>query len=355
MLVRLATALDTSRVRPVVLCFREAGVWSQPLLDREIPVHENLLAHKYDFLVIRRLVQLLRRYQPACIMPVGSGGDRMFWSTLAAQIARSPVAVWSHLFPVPEQPEFEWVNRRLYPFVDTFVALGQRHADALAHAAGAPPRRICVIRNGIDVAAFDRPDLRGHARNLLDLRPDDVAIGMVANLRPIKRVGLFIEAAAQIHAARPAARFFVIGEGSQRPELERQMQRLGLSAQNFTLLGPREDVPLLTQAFDIACLTSHRECLSVAMLEAMAAAKPFVAPNVGSLDEALIDNQTGRFFSPPTPENLARTIIQLIDSPAERQRLGENARTKVRSEFRLDQMARAFETLVTDLCARTTG
>lgn len=352
MLVRLAAALDPGRVRPVVVCLRETGKWGRSMLGHGIEVHENILHHKVDFRAIGRLTRLLRHYAPACIMAVGSGGDRMFWSTLAARLAGAPVVVWSHLFPVPGQPEFEWINRRLYPWVSALVALGTRHAEALVHAAGAPRGRIYVIRNGIDVDAFDRPELREPARRLLGLRPDQVGIGLIANLRPIKRVDLFIDAAARLNVVRPETRFFIVGEGALRTDLEARIARLGRLGANIQLLGAREDVPGLLQAFDIVCLTSLREVLSVAMLEAMAAGNAFVAPAVGSLDEALIDGETGRFFEPQTAEALAAVLTELVDDPGQRQRLGAAARAKVRAEFRIEQMARAFDDLVTQLCAR---
>jgi glycosyltransferase involved in cell wall biosynthesis len=286
-------------------------------------------------------------------MAVGSGGDRMFWSTLTARATGVPMVVWSHLFPVPGEPEFEWINRRLYPWVHALVALGRRHADALADAAKAPRRRIHVIRNGVDVDAFHHPEHRDAARGQLGLEPHETAVGMVANLRPIKRVGLFLDAAARVRAARPHARFFLVGDGPQRDELQARIDGSPDLRATIHLLGPRQDVPALVQAFDIVCLTSLRECLSVAMLEAMAAGKPFVAPRVGSLDEALLDGQTGRFFEPQTADALADVLIELIDDPAQRARLGDAARAKVRSEFRLQRMAREFEDLVTELCTRT--
>jgi glycosyltransferase involved in cell wall biosynthesis len=353
MLIRLAAALDPGRVRPVVVCLRETGGWGRSVLGQSIPVHESILHHKFDLRAVGRLTRLLRQYRPACIMAVGSGGDRMFWSTLAARLAGAPVIVWSHLFPVPDRPEFEWVNRRLYPWVSALVALGQHHADALAHAAGAPRGRIRVIHNGIDPEVFDHPEWRESARCLLGLRPDEVAIALIANLRAIKRVDLFIDAAARLGRLRPETRFFIVGEGALRTDLEAQIARLGPIGANIQLLGAREDVPTLIQAFDIVCLTSLREVLSVAMLEAMAAGKAFVAPAVGSLDEALIDGETGRFFEPQTSDALAGVLAQLVADPAQRRRLGEAARAKVRAEFRLDQMARAFEDLVMRLCSRT--
>jgi glycosyltransferase involved in cell wall biosynthesis len=354
MLVRLAGALDPGRVRPVVACLKAGGVWADSLVRRGIPIHEGLLRHKYDLGVVGRLRRLLRQHRPACIMPVGSGGDRMFWSTLAGRLERAPVIVWSHLFPVPGATEFEWINRRLLPWVQAVVALGQTHAAALESTVGVRPDRLVVIRNGIETEPLDCPAERGAARESLGLAPQDTAIAAVANLRPIKRPELFVEAAAMVGKNKPTARFFMIGDGPLRSELERRIRDAGLGAR-IRLLGAREDVPRLLQAMDILCLTSRRECLSVALLEAMAAGRPVVAPRVGSLDEALADGVTGRFFpaeGPALADHLARILGELIDSPAERARLGGNAQAAVRDGFQLDQMARAFEDLVLELRAR---
>lgn len=352
MLIQLARSLDPRWVRPVVLCLGEAGPAAGALADEAIPVHARLLAHKYDVRVISRISELVRRYEPACIMAVGSGGDRMFWSTLVGRRQRVPVIVWAHIFPDAAYHAFEWSNRLLYRWVDTFIALGQRHKAALIAHEWIPATRITVIRNGIDPAPFEKAEQRPAARQLLGLADErTLAVGIIANLRPDKRHDIFIEAAARTHAARPDTRFFIVGDGPQRPAVERMVARVDPRGEFIRMLGAREDVPVLMQGLDIVCLTSGwHEVLSIAMLETMAAGKAFVAPRIGSLDEALIDGRTGRFFNPPTAENLARVFIEWIDQPEQRRQLGEQARAKVRAEFTAKQMAQAFERIVLDLC-----
>ena len=350
MLVRLARHLHRDVVRPQVVCFKDPGPLAVDLTAADIPVYSRLLACKYDFRVLSRLTRLLREHAPACIMAVGNGGDRMFWSTLAARRAGACVIVWSHIFPTAGERTFERVNRRLYDRVDAFVALGRNHRDALIACEQIPGPRIQTIPNGIDVTPFQRDGGRREARQRLGIPDDDaVVIGIVANLRPIKRHDLFLDAAARVHRQRPNARFVLIGDGVLRDAIERQVAVMDPNRQYVRVLGDRNDVPALLPGMDVVCLTSEQECLSVAMLEAMAASRPFVAPRVGSLDEALIDGETGRFFDPPTPDALAGILIELIDSPAQRADLGRRAREKVTSTFTIDKMARAFEELMGQL------
>lgn len=357
MLVRLALGLDREVVQPVVLCFKEPGVLAGELAGRSIPVHSWLLRHKFDLRVVGKLCRLIRRYEPVCVMAVGNGGDRMFWSALAARRTGAAMVVWSHVFPTVGHLTFEWLNRRLYGNVDAFVALGQRHREALVGLEGIPADRVHVIHNGIDVQAFAHEQGRGEARSRLGVGDEEtVVVGIVANLRPDKRHDVYVEAAAKVRAERKACRFVIIGDGSQREAVRQMAAERDPGGAFISILGERDDVPTLLHGLDIVCLTSEwQECLSVAMLEAMAAGKAFVAPRIGSLDEALIDGRTGRFFEPLTAEALAAVLIELIDQPEKRASLGQQARARVRAEFSTDRMARRFEQLVTGLYHRRRG
>ncbi|UCD28451.1 MAG: glycosyltransferase, partial [Planctomycetota bacterium] len=353
MLVQLALALDPQIVRPVVICLKGAGVWANLLAERSIPIHAEQLKHKYDFRALGRLSRLVEKYEPACLMAVGSGGDRMFWSTLAARRMGVPMIVWSHDFPSADHLYFEWTNRRLYRYVQTFVALGQQHRQALINREKIPANKLQVIRNGVDVAKFHCPQKRPEARQLLNINNDEtVVIGIIANLRSEKRHDICIEAAAKIHAQRNNCRFAIVGDGPQRKQIEQLAARHDPEESFISMLGECEDLAALIQGLDLVCLTSQWECLSVTMLEAMAAGKAFVAPRVGSLDEALIDGETGRFFEPLTSDALTDVLIELIDDAGQREALGRQAQAKVRAEFTVDKMARAFESLITDLFKR---
>jgi glycosyltransferase involved in cell wall biosynthesis len=350
MLVRLAQTLNPRIVRPVALCLKEAGPGAEVLYQNQIPVHQHLLAHKYDFRVAARIIRLLRKYAPACIMAVGSGGDRMFWSTLAGRYIDAPVIVWSHVFPTVDYQAFERINRFLYPWVDAFVALGKRHQEALIRHEKISPQRLHVIRNGIDVSRFRIPEWKTSARQRMGVKdPHKIIIGHISNLRPVKKQNLFIEAARQIHNLRKNAVFVLIGDGPSRSKVQKKINEIDPEGKFIKWLGARDDVAELLQGMDIVCLTSRCECLSVAMLEAMATGKPFVAPRAGSLDEALIDHHTGRFFDPPTADQLAKVLIELIDDPDRRKQIGRNAQSKIESDFTACQMAREFENLVTGL------
>jgi len=353
MLITLARLLDRRRVVPLAACLQEPGPLACQLEAAGVGVHTYLSRHKADVFTVDRLTRLIRRESIDAICAVGSGGDRMFWSTLAARQTGIPSIVWSHVYPYPGHLGFERTNRFLYRCVDCFVALGRRHRLALIRREHIPAGRVMVIRNGIEVDRLDRPDLRAEGRQRLGLgAADAVAVGIVANLRPDKRHDVFIDAASRIAGERPDAVFYIIGGGAGESSVRRLIRDSGLSDERLRFLGERTDLPLLMQGLDVVCLCSEwQECLSVVMLEAMAAGRAFVGPAIGSLDEALIDGHTGRMIPPADALALAKVLTELIADSDQRLRLGRNARDKVNKEFRADQMAKAFENLVGSLCA----
>ena len=132
---------------------------------------------------------------------------------------------------------------------------------------------------------------------------------------------LFLRTAAIVREKIPAARFLIIGEGPERPALERLAGELNLrDAVQF--LGNRSDIPELLNALDVFVLTSQMEASPVSIMEAMACGKPVVAPRVGSIDESVIDGITGYLVDPGSSSLAAERILRLLEDPALARRMG---------------------------------
>lgn len=355
MLLSLAKHLPAVGVQPAVICLKDAGPLTHECRTAGIPVFASLLHHKYDLAAIGRIRRLIERdgangYN--AIVAVGSGGDRMFWSTLAGHAGGVPVVVWSHWCPTPTEQRFELPNRLLYRWVDRFIALGSRHADALAEIERVPRGLIEIIHNGIDIARFDHADQRASVRSALGLAADDIAIAIVANLRREKRHDLFIEAARRLSTAHPRTRFFIIGDGPDRVAVHSAAQRSGLKPPTLQLLGPRDDMPSLYAGLDICCLCSDLECFSITMLESAASGCAFVGPDCGAMNEFLIDGVTGLATPPADAAALTAALDRLIRDPHLRDQIAANARKSVRAEFPIQHTAESFADLFSTLVTR---
>jgi glycosyltransferase involved in cell wall biosynthesis len=101
-------------------------------------------------------------------------------------------------------------------------------------------------------------------------------------------------------------------------------------------------VARLLAAADIFTLPSHNEGLPVSILEAMGAQLPVVTTPVGAIPELVIEGVTGLLVTPGSATELSAALAQLVREPDRRRQLGENARTRVENEFRIEVTAERF-------------
>jgi glycosyltransferase involved in cell wall biosynthesis len=132
----------------------------------------------------------------------------------------------------------------------------------------------------------------------------------------------------------------LIGEGRERPALEAQARRLGLTVR---FLGERADVERLLPLMDVFVLSSREEGIPNALLEAMAAGRPCVATAVGGTPEVLADGRTGWLVPPADPAALAQALAQALGDRVEAARRGLAAREETTRRRSIGAMVRAFE------------
>src|SRR5206468_925770 len=127
-------------------------------------------------------------------------------------------------------------------------------------------------------------------------------------------------------------RLRLVGDGPLQPEYQELCLRLGIGEQ-VEFLGYRNDVPELLAGTDLAVLTSIKEGLPRAVLEAMAMGLPVVATRVPGTREAVRHGETGFMVEVGDTDDLAGTLGRLIEDPALRARLGEQGRRVTLEEF----------------------
>ena len=348
LLVELVRRLDRERFAPELCCLKYLDRLGE-VLAKEIPSFTGLLAQKYDVAVLWRLWRLLRRRRIDAVVTVGTGGDKMFWGRLAAWLGGVPVICSSlHSTGLPDR--VEWLNRRLAPITDAFVAVAEPHGRYLAEHEGCPARKIRVIPNGVDIGRF-RP--RWPDRSLqaeFGLTPDAPVAGIVAALRPEKNHEMFLQAAALVRERLPAARFLIVGDGPQRTKLESLACELGLD-DTVRFLGTRPDVPEVLSLLDVLVLTSHMEANPVSILEAMAAEKPVVATRVGSVPETVLDGQTGYLASPGDARGVADRLIELFGDRQRAAALGRAGREEVIAHWSIERMVAGYQDMLAGIYA----
>ena len=172
------------------------------------------------------------------------------------------------------------------------------------------------MMNGIDVNRYRRDEkIREESRRELSLNNGDYCVGIIANMREVKRVDLLIKSAKSLILQGIHAKYYILGDGDLRSELEHLVSELGLGGRVY-FLGKNYDRRRLLSALDIGVITSDFEGLSNAIMEYMASGIPTVASAVGGNLELIRDEENGCLFGAGDEGDLSDKLKSLMKDPS---------------------------------------
>ena len=364
------------RVRPLVLLSRLAlgGAervtvsFAKELRDRGYSVavttvssHEELtLARELDSVgIVRHDLAARRLAEPAVLIRYlallrresvdvvhAHGQDAWILAGMARAVSRIPLVLTRHVLDEPTQTWRQGVRARCAlaaaRHCDALVAVSSATADRLSQVAGVPRSQIHVIRNGIQLERFDRPELaarRTEIRSALGVANAPLVL-VLAALREGKGQDVLIDALPILHQRMPRARLVLAGSGGREQQLRRQAAPYGTAV---LFLGARPDVPELLAAADLVVLPSFSEALPTALIEAAAAGRPVVATCVGGIPDVVQHGRTGLLVPPGDAPALAKAMWDVLSAPDLAQTLGHAARRMAQERFSLgDQIDRTL-------------
>lgn len=194
------------------------------------------------------------------------------------------------------------------------------------------PAKIVVLPNVADVQRFQpNPVARAAMRAALGVDEQPLII-FVGNFYKWHDVTTLLTAFAQLLSVRPTVRLLLVGDGVERPAMMRYATHLGIEqAVHFTGLVPHTAIPDLLAAADIAVvpyppMQTDLWLSPLKLFEYMAAGKAIVASAVGQLTDVIHEGHNGLLVAPGASQAMATALQRLLDEPALRQRLGEQAR-----------------------------
>jgi len=215
----------------------------------------------------------------------------------------------------------------LSPLTTRAIAISEYSLKFLAEKKGLRKDKTILIRNGIPLDQFRDVDetLVNQTRKKLDISEDVKAIGIVGMLHENKGHKYFIEAASLLSKTGTTAKFFIIGDGELRGELEALVSQLGLE-DLVKFLGHQTNMPAILKVLDILVVASISETLSMSLLEAMAAERAIIATDSGGPSEIVRDGITGLIVPVRDPKAIAESIEYLIHNPIEAKTIARNAK-----------------------------
>lgn len=342
---------DRQKFNFVIICLYELGAIGKALEGYGIKVYHNVMRNKLDILGVWKLNRVIRN-EKADILFMVHTPPTLLWGVICAKInkIRATITRSPTTNPVAHIKRRKIVNYFILNFVGKIIAQAYSHREYLLKHENADPDRIVVINNGVDLEHFSNIVDTLTLKEAIGIPSNVQVAGIVARLEPLKGHHVFLKAAKNIIDLLPQTHFLIVGAGIERKNLE-QMSKELLIEENVHFLGMIKDVSQIIQLFDIGVLSSMpvSETFSNAILEYMAASKPVVATNVGSIAEMVVDGETGYLVPSGDPKALSDALIKLLKNKDLAKKMGEAGREKVKEKFTIQSMINRYESLFMSL------
>ena len=241
-------------------------------------------------------------------------------------------------FPPLRRAVMRWFTRHGLPRADLIIAVADGVRQNLVHEFGIPPDRIVVVHNPIDLEQIRRSATEPGATPVAGPGPLLVAVGRLVRF---KGFDLLIHAMARLPPGL-RARLIIIGEGEERPHLERLIDVEGLRG-SVQLLGlQRNPWQYMAQA-DLFVLPSRTEALPNVIIEAFALGLPVLATDCSPGVRELLDGgECGLLVAPDSAAALAAGLARMLGDETLRRRLALLGLERA-SAFELGARIRHFE------------
>lgn len=310
-----------------------------------------------DFITIRKLVRLMREFQPDVVHTHTAKAG--FTGRIAARIAGVPVVVHTfhgHVFhgyfSAPMTWTFIQIERLAARLSDTLIVLTEGLRRELSEQYRvARKRKFTVLPLGLDLEPFAaQPRKTGIFRLKYKIPADAPLIGLVGRLTAVKNHALFLEAAARVRRAIPDVHFVIVGDGELRADIERQIEALDLR-DCVTLTGWITDTAPVYADLDVLAISSVNEGTPVTVIEGLTAGVPVVATAVGGLPDLLEGGALGALVPSGDAAALANALIHAIEQPPTPEQIGRAQRTMI-DQYGIDRLARDLDSLYRGLLAK---
>lgn len=269
-------------------------------------------------------------------------------AAIAARLERVPI-VWQLLDTRAPRPvamaAMAWVRVLADVVMSTGVAVAEAHPGYPAIAD-----RVIPFFPPVELERFaPHPELRAEVRSAWGIPETALVVGCVANINPQKGIIELVRAFARVSSRDADTRLVLVGaeyatHATYSAAVRAQMASAGLGeGRDVIFVGERDDVERQLAGMDVIALAAapRSEGITTAVLEGMAAGLPVVVTDVGALREAVDDGRTGFLVLPGNPDAFAVALARLLNDPALRARMGQEARRVAESRFGVDTCADA--------------
>jgi len=314
-----------------------------PEMKREIRLH-------LDFIAFLKLWLLIMRERPDVVHTRTAKAGCL--GRLAARFAGVPVVihtfdghVFGGYFAKLKTTFILTIERILARITDRIVAISNMQKEELMHFLRIKDAdKIRTIHIGLDFDELKPPADGENLRKELGLSNNDLLVGYVGRLAPIKRVDRLISACVKVAERVPNAKFVIVGDGQLRNECE-EMVHLTHLERKFFFLGVRQDMEKIYSGVDMVAMSSDNEGTPSVLMEALHYGTPVVSTNVGGIPDVVTNNVSGILTEANGASELADSIVKMLEDEKMRKRMGESGMQEVRRKFSLENLVENLDNL----------
>lgn len=362
MLLKLLSAQDTARFKPIVVALGSGGAIAEKIESLGITVCSlDMSGNSPSPVAVWRLLKLVRGFKPQVIQGWMYHGNLM--AALAGLLSpgRAPV-LWNirhSLYDFRLDKRMTALIIRLggkLSFSPEWIIYNSRVSAKQHEKLGYASARTVILANGFDCELF-RPSFaaRSSIRQQLGVSDGATLIGLVARYHPIKDHANFIAAAAKLAVTKSDVHFVLVGSSIDERNLElmEMIDSVGLR-DRVHLLGEQSNLSEITAALDIATSSSASEAFPNVIGEAMSCGVPCVVTDVG--DSAVLVGEAGRVVPPKDSNALAAGWASILDlNQEQRNALSAAARQRIVENYSLPNIVAQYEALYMDLAGGGRG
>lgn len=330
--IELINELDSKKFNRFIIVLWNNEDGFKNTLDKDVNYFSLQFRRRYFFYGFIKLLFFIYRNK------INILHSHMYTSNLICSFAS--IFMPKCIFLTGEHGKNEWKRWHNHFIEKVFIS---RHARMRTSASndirelrikfdGVNPEKIIFIPNGTSVKYYTK-----------DNRKIPCLIGSLGRLVPVKDYFTLIDAVKIVRDAGFQLELEIAGQGDEYVKLEHYINSKDLAG-GVRLLGYQNSDKFL-RSIDLFAMSSLREGIPLALLEAMSYGLPCVATNVGGIPDVIQHEKNGLLSSPLDPSSLAKNIIRYVNDSDARIRMGNNAKKTIQDRFSINHVANIYSDL----------
>lgn len=264
-----------------------------------------------------------------------------------ALIGLNDVKLFFSLHMVVPAPKKDIYHRFQYGRVEKIFALGLEGKESAERNLPISSGKVMELPYGMDLKKYS-PGRAEALRKNLGFKDNDLVLGVLSRLEPLKGQMEAVRALPAIKAKHPTARLLLIGDetehmrGKEKKRILKKVKELGIS-DYVTILPYQRDVPEYLRCMDVFLLPSHFESYSISAIEAKLTALPIVGASSGGVPQNLGYGEYGVLVKPKDHQSLAEGVLAVLDDIDSAKQKGQKARTDALERYDQDKILKTLE------------